>query len=42
MPMSGVVKDSAAIAPASATPFPICPKRLETVWFVLMALSVFL
>src|SRR5689334_13113127 len=35
----GVVKDSAAIAPASTAPFPICPKRLETVWFVLMALS---
>src|SRR5207244_754914 len=37
----GFVSDSAAIAPANATPFPICPKRLETVWFVLMALSVF-
>src|SRR5438477_5855245 len=37
----GVVKDSAAIAPASATPLPICPKRLNTVWFVLMALSIF-
>src|SRR5260370_41846767 len=37
----GVVKDRAAIAPASAAPFPICPKRLETVWFVLMALSIF-
>ena len=37
----GVVKDSAAIAPASAMPFPICPKRLETSWFVLMALSSF-
>jgi hypothetical protein len=37
----GVVKDTAAIAPASTTPFPIRPKRLETIWFVLMALSSF-
>src|SRR5438270_7241967 len=37
----GVVKDSAAIAPANAAPLPICPKRLNTVWFVLMALSIF-
>src|SRR2546421_10247473 len=34
----GVVRDSAAIAPANAAPLPICPKRLNTVWFVLMAL----
>src|SRR5438874_6125234 len=33
----GVVRDSAAIAPANAAPLPICPKQLNTVWFVLMA-----
>src|SRR2546430_17606591 len=33
----GVVRDSAAIAPANAAPLPICPKRLNGVWFVLMA-----
>ncbi|MGA7862504.1 MAG: hypothetical protein WCA23_00635, partial [Stellaceae bacterium] len=34
------VKDSAATAPASATPFPICPNRLNTVCFIFIALSL--